>query len=391
MLIPLGTDRPLRRATRVNSALILANIAVFVADLFLSATAPDQRSELYQSLWLDPRALTLHGFFTYQFLHGGFIHLIGNMIFLYVFGPNVEDRFGRIGYLAFYLLGGVGAGLAHALFVPNPVVGASGSIAAVTGAYLVLFPKTYIRTLLFFIVIGVFNIPAPWLIGFAIAKDLFLQGFGGGRGVAHLAHLGGYGFGVSVALFLLATRILERESYDLFSIGKQLHRRRSFKRLAKSGAEPWSPSPDRPPRISKSRRREHELDAKTIETRTKVSRLHASGDFESAARAYADLLDAHPELAMHRRIQLDVANQLFKDGDHTHAATAYTLFLDRNPDDPETPRVKLMLGLLYARYLDQPEQAAELLRDAEKNVRMEEERSLAQSLLQDLEDGSGSA
>ena len=124
---------------------------------------------------------------------------------MYVFGPNVEDRFGRWWYLTFYLAGGASAGAAQILFSPGSVIGASGSIAAVTGAYLVFFPRTHIKTLLFFFIIGIFWIPSMWFIGFAIAKDLLFQGFSAGQGVAYMAHLGGYAFGFGISMTLLGS------------------------------------------------------------------------------------------------------------------------------------------------------------------------------------------
>lgn len=105
MFLPLGTDRPLRRPTRINNVLIGINVAVFLVDLFLQRFAPDVFVDARQALWLHGVNLTPWAFFTYQFLHAGFMHLVGNMLFLFVFGPNLEDRLGRRWYLAFYLVG----------------------------------------------------------------------------------------------------------------------------------------------------------------------------------------------------------------------------------------------------------------------------------------------
>lgn len=393
MLIPVGTDRPLKRPTIVNHALIVANIAAFMATSILSnmqgvEAAGQTSSRVLGMLWLHPAASEFHWWtlLSYQFLHGGFAHLLGNMLFLFVFGPNVEDRLGKIGYLAFYLLGGVASGLAHVAFEDAPVVGASGSISAVTGAYIVFFPRTRIRTLVFFFIIGIFWIPSVWLIGFAIAKDLVFQGFASDDGVARLAHLGGYAFGVGVSLALLGFKILQREPYDMFSLGRQAKRRRAFKALASKGETGWRH--DAPAAEGQGRRAKRdespEIDPKVAEARAEVSRRLSKHDQEGALRAYKKMLEVAGRAALPRRNQLDIANILFQSGEHKEAAGAYEVFLKAYLDDPETARVRLMLGLLYARYLDQPELARPMLERARESVPDASQRELAETLLQEI-------
>jgi membrane associated rhomboid family serine protease len=135
-----------------------------------------------------------------MFLHGGLLHLAGNMLFLWIFGNNIEDRMRPLGYAAFYLLGGLAAMIAHTFVQPDstvPVVGASGAIAAVMGAYLVLFPNAPIRTIFIFYFIFFRNIAAKWLLGFWLLSQFFINP---NEGVAWVAHVGGFAFGVVVAL-----------------------------------------------------------------------------------------------------------------------------------------------------------------------------------------------
>jgi len=136
-----------------------------------------------------------------MFLHGSWLHLLGNMLFLWVFGNNIEDMFGRAKYLVFYLLAGLAAAIGHVLVQPHstvPIVGASGAIAGVMGAYLVLFPNVRIRTLLFFGFFFLFrDLPAKWLLLFWFVLQFFT---GPNSGVAWVAHVGGFAFGVVVAL-----------------------------------------------------------------------------------------------------------------------------------------------------------------------------------------------
>jgi membrane associated rhomboid family serine protease len=146
-----------------------------------------------------------------MFLHGNLLHIAGNMLYLWVFGNNIEDAMGKVWFIAFYLAGGLAATIAHIAVDLNstvPVVGASGAIAAVMGAYLVLFPNAPIKSLIIFYFIFFREITAKWLLGFWFISQFFL---GSGSGVAWMAHVGGFVFGVLVGL-LLRTRVRrERE------------------------------------------------------------------------------------------------------------------------------------------------------------------------------------
>ena len=137
-----------------------------------------------------------------MFLHGSLLHIGGNMLFLWIFGNNIEDRMTPVPYLAFYLVSGLVASAAHILVQPNstiPVIGASGAVAGVMGAYLVLFPSVRIRTLFLFLLILIRDIQAKWLLGFWFVLQFFTNP---SAGVAWVAHVGGFVFGALVALFL---------------------------------------------------------------------------------------------------------------------------------------------------------------------------------------------
>jgi membrane associated rhomboid family serine protease len=137
-----------------------------------------------------------------MFLHGSLLHIGGNMLFLWIFGNNIEDRMGIAGYIGFYLLSGLVASAAHVLVQPDstvPVVGASGAIAGVMGAYLVLFPNVKIRSLIIFFIILFRDISAKWLLGIWFVTQFFTNA---NEGVAWVAHVGGFAFGALVALLL---------------------------------------------------------------------------------------------------------------------------------------------------------------------------------------------
>jgi len=212
-MIPLKDDNPTRTFPFVNIALILVNVAVFFYQLTLSphaykvfllanATIP-ARIPAYLGGHLGFE-MAFYPMFTSMFLHGGLMHLLGNMLFLYVFGDNVEDYFGHMFYLIFYLFCGIGSGLVHVLFNLNsslPAIGASGAISGVMGAYAVLFPRT--RVLMLFLVFLV-PIPAVFVLGYWFVLQ-FLSGIGqlgasAMGGVAFWAHIGGFLIGLVVAL-----------------------------------------------------------------------------------------------------------------------------------------------------------------------------------------------
>ncbi|HSL58176.1 MAG TPA: rhomboid family intramembrane serine protease [Acidimicrobiales bacterium] len=147
---------------------------------------------------------------TSMFLHGGWLHLGGNMLFLWVFGNNVEDRLGVVRYLLVYLAAGVAATAAHVAASPDstiPIVGASGAIAGVMGAYLVWFPNAPVRTLFVFFLIFVTDVRAKWLLGAWFGLQFFT---GNDSGVAWVAHVGGFVFGVVVGLVVRASATARR-------------------------------------------------------------------------------------------------------------------------------------------------------------------------------------
>lgn len=388
MFLPIGTDRPRQRPTLITYWLMAINVAVFLVQYALQQNMPPPRYEATLApylLWPQASNFRFWQLFTYQFLHADLMHLLGNMLFLFVFGPPVEDRFRRTGFLAFYLVGGVASGAIHMLFSNNAVLGASGAISAITGAFLILFPLTHIRILLFFFIIGVYAIPAWFFIAFAIARDLFFQGLGGGD-VAYMAHIGGYFYGSLIAVALLALHAIPREPFDLFSIGRQAKRRRDFKSLTHRNS-PWradlpSKSPVAAAPGHKPRRNSH--DAAINSARAEISTLLAAGEIDAASAKYLALLDKHADATMSRDAQLTIANHLAAQSRRTEAVAAYERFIDRYPADRETPRLKLMIALFSARYLNDPIRASRLLEEL-RTARLDEAATdLAQQLREEI-------
>ena len=214
-MIPLKDINPTRTTPFVNIALILANVAVFLYQLTLpprveehfvmaNATIP---AHIVQFLGGHVGFQTaFEPLVTSMFLHAGLMHLLGNMLFLWIFGDNVEGYFGHLGYLVFYFVCGIGSGLVHVLFnlgSPYPAIGASGAISGVMGAYILLFPTHRILTFFFIFVVP---IPAFFILGYWFALQ-FLEGIGqlgteARGGVAFWAHIGGFliGLGITAAV-----------------------------------------------------------------------------------------------------------------------------------------------------------------------------------------------
>jgi membrane associated rhomboid family serine protease len=223
-VIPLRDANPTRRPPVVTIGLIAACIAVFVWELAIQSSQGDRGlARLFRDYGLVPANLTaqLGGdqadelyqvvltMFSSMFLHGGWIHLIGNMLYLWIFGNNIEDRLGRFWFLLFYLAGGVVAAISQVIVGPEsevPLVGASGAIAAVLGAYLVLYPRARVLSVVFLAFFFQFiEVPAVIVLGLWFVLQL-VSGFASlgaanaTGGVALFAHIGGFIAGVVVGI-----------------------------------------------------------------------------------------------------------------------------------------------------------------------------------------------
>jgi len=223
-MIPLKDEIKTHRVPVVNYVLILINVAVFIYQFVNSA----QMEAIVSQNALIPVNVTanfsfdaLRSLVTSMFMHAGWVHLLGNMLYLWIFGDNVEDRLGHIGYIIFYLAGGLAAAFVHILFNPQsivPTVGASGAIAAVLGAYLVFYPKARVYT---FIPIGFWArlrmLPAAVVLGLWFVLQLF-SGFAtldvgsDVGGTVFWAHIGGFVFGVLMG-FLFKPKQTRKPTY----------------------------------------------------------------------------------------------------------------------------------------------------------------------------------
>ncbi len=223
-MLPLKDENISRTFPVVTVSLIVFNFAVFIYQYFIGSAgfeyyvmsygltpyklmgqAPVQMLEVRHIAQI-PEFMKI---FTSMFMHGGFLHIISNMWILWIFGDNVEDSMGKFKFLVFYILSGVAATLAHVFFnmnSSNPLVGASGAIAGVMGAYMILFPRAKVLTLIIiFIFIRIVRIPAAFFLGFWFLLQLLYSPIPGQQ-VAYLAHVGGFAAGITMVFFLAKRR-----------------------------------------------------------------------------------------------------------------------------------------------------------------------------------------
>jgi rhomboid family protein len=232
-VIPLRDQNPTKKIPIVNRVLLAANILVWIYVLSISRQ-PGEIAAFYDRYSFDWREFvtrisqghfaldTFAPLITHMFVHGGWLHVIGNVVYLWIFGDNVEDRLGSGPYFVFYILCGIVAAIGQGLVQPEPMVGASGAIAGVLGAYVVMFPAARISTLVFLgIFITIVHLPALIVIGFFIVlqaiealAELRLTAHQATANIAYFAHIFGF-----VAGLLLVLLFRQRREQGRFRFG----------------------------------------------------------------------------------------------------------------------------------------------------------------------------
>lgn len=382
LFLPIRTNILPRRTPYANYAIIAANVAVFLLSYSFNRLYPYQIEGQILPLsirpwawaWmLVPRDWRYWQFLSYAFLHGNVVHILGNMFFLYLFGNNINDKLGHFWYVLFYLAGAVLSGAGHTLMnlpSPAPTLGASGAVAAVTGAYLVLYPQTLITVFYWFFFIGTVQVPALYFIGFKMI--LFDNVLGQmAPGIAYDAHLAGYAYGIAVTLVLLATRLVGGSDFDLWAMIRRWNRRRQYRDAVAGGYDPFAHTGGRK-RVEAREVRQSPADlqrqAKIHEIRHEIGRRIAQRALPVAADLYIELMQVDPGQVLPRQYLLDIANQLASDNRATEAARAYEQFLTHYGNYEHAEQVELMLGILYSRYLHDSEQAVKHLQKAAERL-----------------------
>ena len=377
MLLPIGTDVRLRNYPSVTYLLIGLNMLLFAVSWSMNRVSGDHSTNVVitqiQSILHESELSSSHfhiwSLFTYQFMHATWWHVIGNMIFLLPFGKVVEDRLGHIGFLALYLgCGAIGGGL-HVLLYDNPVVGASGSVCAITAAFATLAPRSKIRILFIFFLITIIEVPGLLLVIFQIAFDGLnllgsMAGADGGP-TAWVVHLAGYASGISVVYLLLVTGIIPRGEYDLFRVITQANRRRQFRSVVSESNTPKKvkQKPLSPAQIA----------------RASIAQSLVSGQHQAAANEYLQLLSSDASFTLDPKTRVDVANTLLRSQNISAAAKLYEQHLAEKPLPDDAADVALLLAAKYARILNEPKRSNSLI-DQFYNEFSEEHRKLAELL-----------
>jgi len=380
LFVPYHTQRNLARPPVVTYVLIALNTAFFLLTTILILQGSGQ--EVLQALGVVPGHLRLHTLLTSQFIHDSPLpfHLLGNMLFLYAFGPPVEDILGRRKFVAFYLLAGVCSAFTHLLmayaFFPNaldvPMIGASGAIAGVMGFVALRLYRTRVSIwyLLFFFLFlrtGVVEIPASVALGAWAVWDLF-EGLlslaeGSSGGVAHWAHVGGFAMGLLWALGM-KFQVPEVDEYtyedalEAARQGRWAEARRKLGKLVEqqpqnAEAAYWLAVTLKNTNFTESARRYF----------AQAVRLSLnSGQVDQSFAAYQELLALDPHYDLPATLEMPLGSALTQAGQYARALHVFHRIVTRQPDTPEAEAALLRMGQLYLEKLHQPQEAWKVFR-----------------------------
>ena len=370
-MIPLGTDR-ITRKTPTTITIVVLNIVIFLLislGLNAQSTATASKAaeiEQFGVFYPGLQMVLTHPWtlVTYAFLHdpSGLSHVAFNMLFLWIFGRAVEDRLGSVWFAIFYISGAIVAALGEWFISPAPMIGASGAVAAATGAFAALCPRSRVRVLFFFTII---EIPGIVLVLIFVGLDLFGQlgqsvSSTSRGGIAYSAHLFGYAFGMLTMLALLGSGILKRTEFDLFFIMKQMKRRREMRAAVNQSRSPW---------------------VKDVSTLSVATPQASTDVLRAGTPMRRQLSDADAKRELHD------AGTRWSRGEFSAAANAWERFAQRFPSHPDSDGALLLAAVTYARKLNDSTRARELAQRLVDRVPVATIETLAQTkdLLKEIE------
>jgi len=372
IVIPIRTEAAIRGTPLVNYWIIALNIGAY---LFFGTSFAGQSAQdfAHDHLFFRSYPTQFHHFFTYQFLHGDVGHLFGNLLFLWVFGNSVCSKMGGGPYAIFYLASGVFAAWFNVMFKSEPffLIGASGSIAGVTTAYLALFPRSYVTVLVWlFFFIQFVELPAMILIGLKIIvwDNMIAPRVGGADQVAYLAHLGGYLFGFGGALAMLAIRGVPRDQFDILALWSRWKRRQSWE----------APVPGKLERaagqVQKDSAAELAFFDQISDLRSRIAEDIERRAIGAALEQYEKLQALSAGQCMPEAQQLEIAREYYRRGEYPAAAKAFERFVQGYPEAIDASNVRLLLGIIHARDLREYETAERLLTESMRGLRDDQRR-----------------
>jgi len=376
-VLPIRTSIRPWRTPYANYALIAANALIFLLTYWPHKNPLTGAGEVLRPaalpFMLTPLRPYLWQFVSYAFLHSSIMHIGGNMFFLYLFGNNVNDKLGHIGYLCLYLAGAVFSGIGHTLLNSNPVLGASGAVAAVTGAYLVLFPQTLITVFYWLVyLMDTIEISALYFIVFKlIVWDNIVEPRFSPSAIAYSAHLAGYAFGIVSMLIMLASGLISGSRFDLWAMVKRWNQRRRYRDVVSEGYDPFTglttAKQIKVKEVKKTTEQQQQEERIKLLRNEIASRIQQH-NLPAAVEAYLELSELDNEQILPRQQMLDIANQLASESKYAESAQAYEKFLTQYSNYEYVEQVELMAGILYSRYLNKPELAIKHLQAAAQKL-----------------------
>lgn len=344
MLLPIGDDNPKEKIPYVHYGIMAVNAVVFV----FMATQGRYVEAFYLKWGLVPAHFTPIKLLTSMYLHGGLGHVFLNLLFLWVVGDNVEDRIGHVGYLVFYHVAGVAAGLTHAAFTSSPqipLVGASGAISGVMGAYAVFFPHAKIKIWywVFLFWMGVAYVSAKWVVGLWFLQQLLLWLAFREGGVAYGAHVGGLLFGVVTAGLLRLTFLREYDTVRRVVRGGRAGIR--ARRYAAEG-QAWGESAREQPVVSTAA----ELETQTAANIGIVTSLQRT-DLQTAYRYFARATGGTQAEPLAPETVMRLGEALLSSGNYGGAARVYEVMLERFGESADAAEAAFRLGTIQSRAL----------------------------------------
>jgi membrane associated rhomboid family serine protease len=360
VFLPIGDEPNVRhRPPWVNYGLIGVNVVVF---LIAQAAGRQQGSSfdaVVERFGYVPAAPTSTTVVTSMFMHAGWLHLFGNMLYLWIFGDNVEARLGGLGYLFAYLAMGVAATLLFGVFNADsatPLVGASGAISGVQGVYFVAFPRNRVKMLLWFYYVTVVHVKARWIIGFwFVVNDVLPVVMGRGiltDQVAHAAHLGGFGTGLALAL---AVAPALRSWFPEPPPGRYGTREPSTLRSSPTWGEGAFGRLGRPTAFED-----------TADPAARIVSAWRAGRREEASDLFARALRAGEEVGLPEPEHIRLAVHLYDGARFDAAREAFRSFLDAHPTSRNAPAAAFGLGMILSRRDGDADAARPLLQSAAK-------------------------
>jgi len=381
MLIPIGTDIEQRRQPIVTYWIIGLNLLIFALQWATSRSGGNTAThefvrfiaELEVDGQLSSSQFHVWSLVTYQFLHGGWMHIIVNMLFLLPFGKAVEDRMGHLGFALFYLGCGAFGGLIHTLLYASPVIGASGSVCSVVAAFIVLAPKTKIRVLLIFFIIGIYTVPSLLLVGFFVLLDTFslLASVAGNTTTttAWVVHLCGYLSGFAVTFIALSLGLIISTQFDLTQMIRQSYRRRSLQKVI-----------DSPPVLQTNKKLKDDPD---FLLSTSIAKEATSGDINIAVVQYLEAIAKKPSFKIDPRTLHMIGTTLIQANRIEEGVQVFEIYLLQYKHSKDRGEVALLLAAKYSRDLNNAKRASELLKKYASDF-SEQHQKLATTITNEL-------